>query len=294
MDRRVELTIGTVLFVGSILALFALRSAAQPVLVAVFAVQWFSVLVLVAAVDRYLFGRSVFEMDWRERYDIVIGTLVFHAGLVFFGGALTTTQWYYPTLDPVIYTVMAPLGYVLYGLALYGIYETVDRYLADKPTLDVPGWYPRFMQLVGGVGVLLLVYTIQFTADLIVQEGIVLGAINTAPELDLPVWFFFAPWIAMFMTFEGVSFVRGRDTLTLEVINGNHAPLLASLIASALGIAAIEIVNVPFELWTFINWPYQQVQFLGLPVFVYLSWPFQFPAFLAVLRSLFPSEDRIW
>lgn len=295
MEKRLELFIGLSLFTLSVATLLVFHDMSTRAAVAVFAIQWSSILVLIAGVDRYLFGSSVFSIGWRKIMDLVLGSFIFHVGLVFYGGAVARTMWYYPDLDFFIYASLAPLGYALYGLGLYGLYETIERELEpERSEMVEPGYYNAVMKSQIVLGITGVLISTGYVLELISTYDIALGAIQAAPDMQLSLWFFFVPWISMFLLFEGICYIRGKTTLTLEVLNRDFSPIYAILVASAIGILIIEIVNVPVGLWEFVNWPYPDKTLFGLPLLVYLSWPLQFPALLATMRAVFPKDERIW
>ncbi len=51
----------------------------------------------------------------------------------------------------------------------------------------------------------------------------------------------------------------------------------------------METVNTTHGFWVYINWPYQNIRFLGLPVTMLLAWPLHYLGFLSLFRSL--SDD---
>ncbi|MFB6190797.1 MAG: hypothetical protein ABEJ64_00030 [Candidatus Nanohaloarchaea archaeon] len=295
MKKKLELLSGSTVFLLSVALLLFFRGGSTLLLVAVFAAQWTSILVLIGAVDRYLLEESVFDIGPRKLSELLLGSIIFHVGLVFYGGAAIRTMWYYPGLDFLVYAALAPVGYCLYGLALYGLYETVERELEPVPLENhLRGYYSSLMKLEIAAGVAGATVSTYYIIDLVFTHQIALGAIQQAPELQLPLWFFFLPWLSMFLLFDGLCYLSGKTTLTLKTINRDFSPVYAILIASAIGILMIEVVNSPVGLWEFVNWPYPDFKIFGLPGLVYAVWPLQLPALLAVIRLIMPEGERIW
>ncbi len=195
-------------------------------------------------------------------------------------GCWLTRSWFYPFFDPVWYIFLAtPFGYVLFGLVLYLSYKVFKRLFSSNkkiklkkvgkiyPTVVITG---AFLSLIGGY------LGINYLYNSVSRLGVPWYAININSHIPVQIEYFIISALSAFFFIEFLCYILKRSTLTLNLLSGNFRPLLAILLATITGIIMIEIVNAPFQIWSFANWPMQAHSIATLPTLVYMLWPLQF------------------
>lgn len=216
-------------------------------------------------------------------------------------GSWTTRLWYYPQYDYRYYIlVFAPIGYAVYGLGLYSIFvffkklfddEVRGGRLSDRRTR----MYEKVMAAEIALGLLGIWYSLYYLLDHISNFKVPVFNIQLDSNLPVEWWFTFMSGFSLLFIFEYISFKQGKETLTRDLIRGNFVPLVALLCCSAVGMIFIEAVNYPFQIWTFANWPLQEVAIVGVPIVAVIVWPLQFLVLMSMMRCFFDARKLdIW
>lgn len=217
-------------------------------------------------------------------------------------GSWLLKLWYYPLIsDPILYIfVLAPLGYILFGLVLYVFYRLFKQhwdYLMKSGRMSKlqKNIFLVVMRLQLLVGVIGLIVSFGYYREFISQNQIIWHAFDSSVDAYVNIRVFFLLWMSIFFLLEYTCFFLGRETFTRDIIRGNFLPFFSILFASAICIIAVEFFNAPFQVWTFTNWPYQTLQFLHIPLMAYVLWPTQYFLLLPIIRLLDgKNTENVW
>jgi hypothetical protein len=266
--------------------------------------SWFFVFLLGDWLNRRLGERSIFPHRKNQLHTLkrlalagYIMNLISDAT-----GAWLLKLWYYPHFDnPVLYMlVLAPLGYILFGLILYVFYALfkhhwdgrVKRGRLNNIQSKVFGIVIHLELLIGVVGGAL---SLRYYQQIIQANDIVWYMLHVDRIVDVNVWYFFLSWMSIFFLLEYACFALKRETLTRDIIHGNFWPVISIFLASAVCIVLVEFFNAPFQGWIFTNWPLQSIQFLGIPLVAYIVWPTQYLLLLPIIRLIDgKNEEHVW
>jgi hypothetical protein len=217
-------------------------------------------------------------------------------------GSWLLKLWYYPFLNNVyLYMlVFAPLGYILFGCILYVFYRlfkhhwdyAVRRGRMKKTSKNI---FMLIMKMELIVGVFGLIVSGYYYYQFIIRNSIVWYAINTRVNTSVNIFFPILLWVSVFFLMEYACYALKRETLTRDLVRGNVLPFVSIILASVCCIVLVELFNVPFQAWTFINWPHQSTQLFSIPIFAYAVWPMQYLLLLPLIRLVDgKNEENVW
>ena len=214
-----------------------------------------------------------------------------------FAGLYATRLWYWRQIPFQIYFLASPFTYLIYPLVLFQLYELVKHLLKhySRPLIVPELRYKQIIKAELILGMILLFSWTLHAIKNIQRLPVPLTEIRITSGITVPWWFGFAAMISVFLIFEWVGFIRKRNTLTHDILRGDLRPIFAILGAAVIGIIIMEIVNAPFQIWTYDNWPLQNIQISTIPIMVILLWPLHFLGFLAIFSSFLDKKRAdIW
>ncbi len=209
-----------------------------------------------------------------------------------FTGSWISRLWYYPNLNMYLYfTVLAPIGYILFGLILYIFYRLFKNnldFLVKRGRTSNRGRnlfrnLMRFYPILGALG---LFFSFYYFFDLASSFDFHFLNLNQTSGITVDIIYFVINWLGLFFLFEYICYLQGKINLTWDILRGNWIPILSILIASVCIIILIEYSNSPFQVWVFDNWPLNHVRLFEIPLYAYLAWPMQYLLLLPILRIL--------
>lgn len=259
-------------------------------------IAWISLIITIQAFDKYYYGENIWARNSTEKKELVFITVVICLILDLFG-MIFTRLWYYPPGTIALYLAIAPIFYFLYGKLLYLIYESIEHYFKKEKHQNISKKvYSNLINLELVIGVVLTVVTLIYSYKYFqkIEENIF--EIGEAGGFMVEWWYIAAPLLATFFIVEYLCYRANKPTLTLNILQKNFYPLISIIIASIAAIILTEIVNAPFQIWTFSEqaWPYSDISLFKIPAIAYLLWPLQFPPMIALFRYLYTDEREIW
>ena len=228
----------------------------------------------------------------------------------FFGGLLLEIiacflgkLWIYPYWNFLTYLLLFVPGFAFYWLII------CESYLATKSAMDFFSKGKKYVtksfkfekiifNLVGFCGIILFILAILFiylnfnqTNKLFGIEDLNSVTNNYVPSFIYIILLFFGMWFIL----EYIEHHEKRTSLIKDILHNYKTPLLAILFGSFLLGLFMELQNIPSQLWTYINWPFQEITFLGLPIVMLVVWPLHYIFFLSLFRALTDKESiSIW
>ncbi len=220
----------------------------------------------------------------------------------FLGGVLldgvvqwTARLWIYPWWSTTFYIFIFTAGFSIYYLCI------ICSYLVVKVIIDKLRKGKRYITRPKKIlNVLFFVILIVSVMLLIVgSSGLILGFYESGYLLfdvgvptESEVSFIF---VVLFMTgawllIEYLGFVQGKNTFIKEIVHGYYDSLLAVLLASLVLLIIMESQNGPIQLWTYQNWPLQEIQLFYTPIVAIFSWPFHYLLIISLYKTV--SRDQ--
>jgi len=212
--------------------------------------------------------------------------------------------WIYPYWSLLFYIVIFVLGFAFYWLVI------CESYLATKYLLDLfskgkkyvtkPFRYEKkLFNLIGIFGIIFLILSVVFVCvdysskkmPLFGVEDLTSVTNNYVPPFFIMIILFFGLWF----TLEYIQHYEKKTSLIKDIIHNYKSPLLAILICCFVLGTAMELQNVPIQYWTYTNWPFQEITFLGFPLIVLFIWPLHYIPFLSLFRAVSDkASSDIW
>lgn len=291
-----ELLVGILIFVISIILLTFFMGRYNWITVLPIGLSWIGLVFIIDYLDRKYIRQSF--LTNKKRFTKIAFISILFCMILDSFGVFFTRLWYYPYFPLPVYLLLAPLAYIVYTFFLFALYELIKK-LVDKKsegnTLRSVKGYGIIMDTEFALGVVGYLLSIYYLLELIPYFRINIVDIDQPANIPIAWWFPFAFLLSTFFIFEFISFKEGKNTLTLDLLTGKFRPLVAILLVNWIAIIAIELVNSPFQVWVFSNWPLNSIRIFNVPVIALFWWPFQFPAFLAMFRAaLSKKEADIW
>lgn len=250
-------------------------------------ISWIGLIFLFDFFERKYFAHTLVpDTNKRKRKLFIIGvvSLLFCVLLDGFG-VLIARLWHYPFWSLRIYLMLAPFAYVAYSILLYLLYEFARDFIMRFEKINFTRKPKKIL------------YEIIMNIELVFGVVGYFANIFLVTQKNLPMSGFYILFIffaSTFCLFEYIGYKQNKQTLTHDILSGNLWPILFIIIANIIAIILIEFVNAPFQVWHFVNWPFDNIRLLSVPVVAFLLWPLQFPVFLSMLRAMFPSREVIW
>ncbi len=236
----------------------------------------------------------------RSRFLLFIFTTTTAAILLDGTASWLAKLWFYPYNSVTTYLIVFVPAFWLYLLMI------AESYLASKAVIDLIRrgrtqighsfrGESRAYELLGAVGLLLIALGSMAAINSYAEKG---GYFfNNVSEAALRGNFLWvvAISIGVWFTLEFFEHYQHRSSLLKDLIHHYPSPLLAIISGSLIVGLALESLNTIHHAWIYQNWPWQEYQFLGIPVAVFIGWPLHYIVFLSLFRVLMKKEsEEVW
>jgi len=212
--------------------------------------------------------------------------------------------WIYPYWDFWTYLVLFIPVFTGYWFLICESYlgtKAVIDYLRKGKKIVTKSFKHEkvIFNLLGVVGICLILVTIfLIIQDYSLQGNILFSFENINSKTSnyvCPYGFIMLLFVSFWMVLEFVQHKLKKNSLIKDLIHGHFTPLISILISSFLLSIVLEALNLTHYLWEYVNWPFEGITFLGLPVMMFLAWPIHYILFLSLWRTLTnkQSED-VW
>src|SRR3989344_6195330 len=294
---------GIIFFLLSYLQLFLPQELVNGVVLTFF---WFlfmfGVVFMSDGITEKIYEKSLLREIIRSRKNTISFFVISVIGGIILEGM---AQWLgklcvFPYFSIYSYFSISILGFGLYWLMI------AESYLATKAILDyvsrgkniVRNYYqfePPFYKFIGIIGTILILFSIFFMLRDYMQNGgyifDISNRINYKVNFIYVVTIFLGTWFVL----ESIEYFRKKTSLLKDIFHHYFNPLASILIASFILAIIMETEIIPHGLWRYTNWPFENIQFLGLPVMIFIAWPVHYVVFLSLFRAFTDKEsDEIW
>jgi len=199
--------------------------------------------------------------------------------------------WFYPFWSNELYLSLFLLGFPIYFLTVIFSYQAAKLFL-DKITekkkkvtrcYKYEGALYKILLFLGIVAFLFVYARVLYNTNFFRNFQF---SINTIKEPYLEFGYIILMFFSVWFIAEFVEYKRKNNSLIKNTLHGYFNPLLAIIISSIILAIYMEVQNLPLGLWIYSNWPWQEIEFLGLPVMVYIAWPLHYIGLLSGYRAL--------
>lgn len=265
--------------------------------------SWISVFFIGDAINKNLGETSIFphrKDQFKKLERLGLAALIMNM-ISDMTGAWLLKLWYYPAMpNPILYLILAPIGYIIFGLILYVFYKLFKNHydrnvLRGRLKKKKKNTYiaTMYLELITGlIGMCMSSYYIYIFS---IENNIIWYKVNQFVKAEVNLVMPIILWISIFFLLEFICFKLNRETLTRDLVRGNFLPLISIFMASVICIILVELFNAPFQIWSFTNWPYTHINLFNIPGIAYLLWPLQYLLLLPIIRILDgKNEENIW
>jgi len=212
--------------------------------------------------------------------------------------------WIYPYWGYITYFLFLIPGFFVYCLLI------CESYLATKALFDYfhKGkkhvkkrfrWEHTLFPALGLIGLFLLIVSVVWIYQDYSKQG---TALIEAEDLYSKTSTYVIPFGSILLIFLGLWFVLEyaeyrikENSLIKDIVHSYPTPLISILVCSFVLAVFMESQNLIYNLWAYINWPFEGITFMGLPVTMFLAWPFHYVAFLSLFRVFSRKESsEVW
>lgn len=262
----------------------------------------FGIVLIGDGITEKIYKKSLLrEIKKNKKNTILFFVISIAGGIILEGVAQWLGKlWIYPYFNFYTYSVFFVLGFGLYWLMI------AESYLATKAFFDylrrgkqiVRNYYwfePLFYKLLGIIGVILVPLSAFFILSDYTSHGGYVFDISNQINYKVNFIYIITIFLGTWFVFECIEYFRKKTSLLKDIFHHYFNPLVSILIASFILAIIMETENIPFGFWRYTNWPFENIQFLNLPVMMFLAWPLQYIAFLSLFRAFTQKEsDEIW
>jgi len=198
-----------------------------------------------------------------------------------------TKNYIYPYFTTPIHILLFVPGFMFYFLTIGESYfackSILDRYL-KRPLVKKAN--PKLLKVVHILILILgfagIAYALHHYYTAYSQVGKFTHSTNTPIKLETNLGVTMLLGTSIWLVIEAIGFFLNKKMLITFLCRGYFRPLLAVLLACIILGIPMEIWNIPLNLWTYTNIPFDHIQLFKVPIFVYLSWPFHYLPFLSL------------
>ncbi len=266
------------------------------------ACNWLGIVYLSEALTRSIARKSLINLVFKSKQNLLLFLVASIVGGVFVEGIgqWVGKLWFYPFFSTQQYLLVAIPGFALYMLAI------AECYLATKSVLDrfirpprvnkkyfplERTLYPKLLI----IGTLCLVISLVLSfAHYHSRGGYFFNTThysNFELNFTLIILMIFGVWFIS----EYVEYRHNQTSFIKDVMRQYWTPLFAVILATIIFGLSMELVNLRYKYWVYVNWPHQNTHFLGLPIFIFTVWPLQFIMFLSLFRVITVQDSvDIW
>lgn len=258
------------------------------------------------AVTIYFYKKSLFKEIIRSKRNLiafVVVSFIGGLGLEFIAHFLGKL-WIFPYWNFTIYALLFIPGFALYWLAICESYlatkSIIDYIHTGKTKLGKPfKWENKFFMILAVFGIILLFLSVILiffsyfnqSSSLMNIEDIYKKTSNYIVDYRIIIIFFFGLWFIL----EFVEYKEKKTSLIRDILHNNPIPLISIAIASTIFAFLMESQNIFHNFWEYINFPFENIKFLGFPIILFFFWILHYIFFLSLFRALTDKESsEIW
>lgn len=267
------------------------------------ACNWLGLIYLAESITRVVAHKSLINLVGKSKKNLLLFALASVSGGVIIEGIgqWIGKLWFYPFFTLQQYSLVCIPGFALYMLTI------AECYLAAKTILDRLIKTPRQTR------------KYFFLEKMIYPKFLMLGAVCILLSLGLGLTryhenngYFFDPthysefkvnFLAILLMPFGVWLVceyfeykRHETSFLKDILRQYVSPVFAVLLATIVVGISMELINVRYGYWVYVNWPLQDMHIFGLPiVMLCIAWPIHFIMFLSLFRVVATEDStEVW
>ncbi len=212
--------------------------------------------------------------------------------------------WIYPYLNMGFYLGAFIAEFAMYWLMVVESYlaiKTIIDYLRKgKQTIRRPfAFEARLYKFLGVLGLAIVIFTSVFIFIDYQNSKLALFSkhdlINVTANYKVSTHYFFLLFFGLWFILEFIEYSRKKTSLLKDIIHNYFSPICAILIGSFILAVVMEVENIPLGFWVYVNVPWAEIKFIGLPILMFIGWPLHYILFLSLFRALTQKEsDEIW
>lgn len=262
----------------------------------------FGIVLISDGITEKIYNKSLLGEIRKSKKNLILFFIISIAGGIILEGVAQWLGklWIYPYFNTYSYPVFFIFGFGLYWLMI------AESYLATKAILDyirrgkniVRNYYwfePPFYKFLGIVGFILVPLSAFFMLrDYTINGGYIFdisNQINYKVNFVYVITIFLGTWFIL----ECIEYFRKKTSLIKDIFHHYFNPLASILLASFILAIIMETENILHGFWRYTNWPFENIQFLNLPIMMFIAWPLHYVAFLSLFRAFTEKEsDDIW
>lgn len=212
--------------------------------------------------------------------------------------------WIYPDWNLAIYFLVFIPGFAIYWLVI------CESYLAAKSIIDylkkgkkhvtkLFKWEDGFFKLLGIFGFVFLILTISLIYFDYTNQSLVFiqkqDISQKTSSYILPFYLIIGLFFSLWFILEYFQYNKKRTSLIKDILHSHFSPILAIILGSFILALLIESQNLLYNLWIYINWPFEEITLIGLPIMMFLAWPLHYILFLSLWRAFTDEQsEEVW
>jgi hypothetical protein len=205
--------------------------------------------------------------------------------------------WIYPFWTTNFYLLIFIAGFSVYYLSIISTY-LISKTVIGKTRRRKKSKNRERKSYKSSFSILLVLSIMMITVGL---SGLVMGFINSryplfdvnvAVESSVDFVFVAITFIGIWFLLESIGYRLGRKTFIIEILNCNFEPLISVLISSLLFLIIMESQNGPIQLWTYINWPLQDIKIFYTPIIAVLFWPLHYLVIITLYKVISKEQTK--
>ncbi len=262
----------------------------------------FGIVLISDGITEKIYKKSLLREIRKSRKNTILFFIISAIGGIILDGVVQWLGklWIYPYFNTYTYFIFFIPGFGLYWLMI------AESYLATKAIFDylhrgkqiVRNYYwfePPFYKFLGVVGVILISLSAFFILHDYTSNGGYIFDISNHVNYKVNFIYIITIFLGTWFVLECIEYFRKKTSLLKDIFHHYFNPLVSILIASFILAILMEMENISYSLWQYTNWPFENIQFLNLPVMMFLAWPLHYVAFLSLFRVFTEKEsDEIW
>ena len=262
----------------------------------------FGIILISDGITEKIYKKSLLREIRKSKKNTILFFIISIAGGIILEGVAQWLGklWVYPYFNAYTYSIFFIFGFGLYWLMI------AESYLATKAILDyirrgkqiVRNYYwfePPFYKLLGLIGAILVPLSAFFMLHDYTSNGGYIFDISSHTNYKVNFIYIITIFLGTWFVLECIEYFRKKTSLLKDIFHHYFNPLAAILIASFILAIIMETENIPYGFWQYTNWPFENIQFLNLPVMMFIAWPLHYVAFLSLFRAFTEKEsNEIW
>lgn len=203
--------------------------------------------------------------------------------------------WIYPFWGTEFYLIVFIAGFSAYYLCIISSYlivkTIIDKLRKGKRYITRP---KKSLNTIFFVLLILsvILISIGISGMLIgfTQGSYPLFGENIPVETSINLIFIIPLFFGIWFFIEYLGYRLGRNTFIKEIVHGYWDSIIAVFLSSLILLIIMESQNGPIQLWTYLNWPLQDIKLFYTPITAIIAWPFHYLAILSLYKVI--SKDQ--